>query len=67
MAYVALYRAYRPQQFKDVVGQQHIIKTLQNAIQLNKVAKIKNTLTGEQQDIDLDNLDNIINYVKENK
>ena len=38
MAYGALYRAYRPQMFKDVVGQQHIIKTLQNAIQLNKVA-----------------------------
>ncbi len=38
MAYVALYRAYRPQKFCDVVGQQHIIKTLQNAIQLNKVA-----------------------------
>ena len=38
MAYVALYRAYRPQTFKDVVGQQHIIKTLQNAIKLNKVA-----------------------------
>ncbi|MDE7213308.1 MAG: DNA polymerase III subunit gamma/tau, partial [Anaeroplasmataceae bacterium] len=38
MAYVALYRAYRPQKFCDVVGQQHIIKTLQNAIRLNKVA-----------------------------
>lgn len=38
MAYVALYRAYRPQRFSDVVGQQHIIKTLQNAIKLNKVA-----------------------------
>lgn len=38
MAYVALYRAYRPQKFADVVGQQHIIKTLQNAIKLNKVA-----------------------------
>ncbi len=38
MAYVALYRAYRPQKFVDVVGQQHIIKTLQNAIKLNKVA-----------------------------
>lgn len=38
MAYVALYRAYRPQKFSEVVGQQHIIKTLQNAIQLNKVA-----------------------------
>ena len=38
MAYVALYRAYRPQKFKDVVGQEHIIKTLQHAIQMNKVA-----------------------------
>ncbi|MGM9969705.1 MAG: DNA polymerase III subunit gamma/tau [Anaeroplasma sp.] len=38
MAYVALYRAYRPQKFEDVVGQEHIIKTLQNAITLNKVA-----------------------------
>ena len=38
MAYIALYRAYRPQKFKEVVGQQHIIKTLQNAIALNKVA-----------------------------
>lgn len=38
MAYVALYRAYRPQKFSEVVGQQHIIKTLQNAIKLNKVA-----------------------------
>ena len=38
MAYVALYRAYRPTNFKECVGQEHIIKTLQNAIQLNKVA-----------------------------
>lgn len=38
MAYVALYRAYRPQKFCEVVGQQHIVKTLQNAIKLNKVA-----------------------------
>lgn len=38
MAYVALYRAYRPQTFDDVVGQEHIIKTLKNAIKLNKVA-----------------------------
>lgn len=38
MAYVALYRAYRPQSFDEVVGQKHIIKTLQNAITLNKVA-----------------------------
>ncbi len=38
MAYIALYRAYRPQKFSEVVGQEHIIKTLQNAIKMNKVA-----------------------------
>lgn len=38
MAYVALYRAYRPQTFKDVCGQEHIVHTLKNAIINNKVA-----------------------------
>lgn len=38
MAYKALYRKYRPETFDNVVGQQHIIKTLQNAILGNKVA-----------------------------
>lgn len=38
MSYVALYRTYRPQSFSDVVGQEHIIRTLQNAIKYNKVA-----------------------------
>ncbi|RDU34690.1 DNA polymerase III subunit gamma/tau [Neobacillus piezotolerans] len=32
MAYQALYRVWRPQQFIDVVGQEHITKTLQNAL-----------------------------------
>ena len=38
MAYKALYRKYRPDNFDVVVGQKHIIKTLQNAIESNKVA-----------------------------
>lgn len=38
MAYKALYRKYRPETFETVVGQDHIIKTLQNAILTNKVA-----------------------------
>ena len=38
MAYKALYRKYRPETFENVVGQQHIIKTLQNAILNDKVA-----------------------------
>ena len=33
----ALYRAYRPQTFKDVVGQEHIIRTLKNQIQNGNV------------------------------
>lgn len=36
MEYQALYRAFRPQSFSDVVGQQHVTKTLQNAIQRGK-------------------------------
>lgn len=38
MAYQALYRSYRPQDFKSVAGQRHVVTTLQNAIKLNKVA-----------------------------
>lgn len=32
MSYQALYRVFRPQLFEDVVGQEHITKTLQNAL-----------------------------------
>ncbi len=38
MGYQALYRTYRPKLFKDVVGQNVIVRTLQNAILNNKVA-----------------------------
>lgn len=38
MAYVALYRRWRPQDFSDLVGQEHISKTLSNAIISGKVA-----------------------------
>jgi DNA polymerase-3 subunit gamma/tau len=32
VSYQALYRVWRPQQFHDVVGQEHITRTLQNAL-----------------------------------
>jgi len=32
MAYTALYRVYRPQTFRDVVGQEHVTITLRNAL-----------------------------------
>lgn len=35
---VALYRAWRPQTFQDVVGQQHITQTLHNSLKENKVS-----------------------------
>ncbi|MBC8014872.1 MAG: DNA polymerase III subunit gamma/tau [Sporomusaceae bacterium] len=38
MAYVALYRQWRPQDFKNLVGQNHISSTLKNAILLDKIA-----------------------------
>lgn len=38
MLYKALYRTYRPSTFEDVVGQQHIVLTLANAIKNNKIA-----------------------------
>ena len=38
MAYKALYRTYRPQTFDEVAGQKHIVKTLKNALENNKVA-----------------------------
>ena len=34
----ALYRKYRPQTFEDVVGQEHIERTIKNAIEQDKVS-----------------------------
>lgn len=38
LSYQALYRVWRPQQFTDVVGQEHITKTLQNALEQQKIS-----------------------------
>ena len=38
MAYKALYRTYRPSTFDEVAGQQHIVKTLKNALATGKIA-----------------------------
>ena len=37
MAYVVLARKYRPQRFADLVGQEHVTRTLANAIAHNRV------------------------------
>jgi len=38
MAYKALYRTWRPQKFSEVIGQEHIVQTLRNAVARNKIA-----------------------------
>jgi DNA polymerase III subunit gamma/tau len=38
MAYVSLYRKYRPQTFDEILGQEHVAKTLANAITENRVS-----------------------------
>ncbi len=38
MEHTSLYRKYRPQTFKDVIGQDHIIKLLQESIKNNTIA-----------------------------
>ena len=36
--YLALYRKYRPKTFEDVIGQDHIVKTLTNQIKLDRIS-----------------------------
>lgn len=38
MAYKALYRTYRPQKFSEIIGQETIVRTLQNEIKENKIS-----------------------------
>ena len=37
MSYTALYRKFRPAEFEDVKGQEHIVTTLQNQIKANRI------------------------------
>ena len=38
MSYQVLARKYRPQKFSDVIGQEHVTRTLQNAIEQDRIA-----------------------------
>ncbi|RLB25253.1 MAG: DNA polymerase III subunit gamma/tau, partial [Deltaproteobacteria bacterium] len=38
MSYLVIARKWRPQVFEDVIGQKHVVKTLQNAIESNRIA-----------------------------
>lgn len=37
MAYLALYREWRPQTFGEIIGQEHITRTLENAVEAGRV------------------------------
>ena len=37
MSYTALYRKFRPSEFEDVKGQNHIVKTLRNQINAGRI------------------------------
>lgn len=39
MAYISLYRKYRSQTFDDVIGQDHIVRTIRNAIKSGKIGQ----------------------------
>ncbi len=38
MSYMALYREWRPQKFSEIVGQEHVSRTLKNAVAANRIA-----------------------------
>ena len=38
MSYTVLARKYRPQAFEEMTGQEHVVRTIENAIKLNRVA-----------------------------
>lgn len=38
LSYLSLYRKYRSQTFSDLIGQDHVVRTLQNAVSSGKIA-----------------------------
>ncbi len=38
MAYQVLYRKYRPRDFSEIVGQEHVVKVISNALRMGRVA-----------------------------
>ncbi|MCL5103363.1 MAG: DNA polymerase III subunit gamma/tau [Armatimonadetes bacterium] len=39
MAYISLYRKYRSQTFDDVIGQDHVVRTIRNAIRAGRIGQ----------------------------
>ena len=41
MSYTALYRKFRPSEFSDVKGQDHIVTTLKNQINADRIGHVR--------------------------
>ena len=37
MTHIALYREWRPQRFADMIGQEHVTRTLRNALAMKRI------------------------------
>ena len=48
MSYQVLARKYRPQRFADVIGQEHVTRTLQNAIAQQRDSELRRSNTVER-------------------
>ena len=49
MSYTALYRKFRPAEFEDVKGQDHIITTLKNQIKADSICSVAQEEPERQQ------------------
>ena len=38
MSHISFYRKYRSDSFEDLIGQEHVVQTLQNAIEGNRLS-----------------------------
>jgi DNA polymerase III subunit gamma/tau len=38
MSYISFYRKWRPQTFSEIIGQEHVVQTLENAISKNRIS-----------------------------
>ena len=45
MSYLVLSRKWRPNNFEDIIGQNHITKALTNAINIDKISMIEINIT----------------------
>jgi DNA polymerase-3 subunit gamma/tau len=40
MSYISFYRKWRPQTFKELIGQEYVVQTLENAVAKNRLSHL---------------------------